>query len=312
MGSSVHKKCRLGNITLLSTHNSGCYNAQNTIGVKCQDRNIAEQLQGGVRVFDIRVRYQNGWAVMHHAENCPPIGDEVARQQYDHALYVMRDFLLAHPSEILLIRLQGSEINLTVEQRRYVLWKPGDVFRSLLFDEQFSADVTYGRLLDSGKRVLILVKDDLKQADGWWPSWALFDNNVNATWEETQSKWGPSEPEKLELVRTKTSREVDLRGGVLDATLIKSRIGWPVVTGVKPLSQCDFNVWTPNIGYFAEYHVNPMAARMVREWGADPVRRWGANIVNVDYFNLPGTGLMDAVIEANVQKMKQIVLQGLF
>jgi hypothetical protein len=309
MGTSVHRKCRLGNITLLSTHNSGCYNAQNTIGVKCQDRNIAEQLRGGVRAFDIRVRYQNGWAVMHHNENCPPIGDEVARQQYDHALHVMRDFLVAHPSEILLIRLQGSELNLTPEQRHYVLWKAGDVFGSLLFDGKFSADVTYGELLDSGKRVLLFVKDDLK-AGGWSPAWALFDNYINATWEDRQSKWGPSEPEKLELVRSKTAREVDLRGAVLDLALFRARIGWPV-DHVKPLSQCDFNVWTPNIGFFAEFHVNPMAASMVREWGCDPIKRWGVNIVNVDYFNLPNTDLMDAVIQANLNKGKQIVLEGL-
>jgi hypothetical protein len=55
-------------IAMPGTHNSGIFAWPNTIGVRNQDADIAAQLNGGIRVFDIRVMTLNGVYMMHHSE----------------------------------------------------------------------------------------------------------------------------------------------------------------------------------------------------------------------------------------------------
>src|SRR5688572_14181107 len=142
MSEHVSKKCPVGRIAMLGTHNSGAYSWQNTIIPKCQDKNILEQLFLGVRCFDIRVCVFNGWYEMHHNGHCPPVGDENERQQYEYAMNSIKTFLTSFgPEEIVLIFLSGYDGNkdfphlppaLTPDQKHYILWKMKDIFGDLL------------------------------------------------------------------------------------------------------------------------------------------------------------------------------------
>lgn len=303
MGDHVYRKRLLGNIPILATHNSGCYNGQNTIMVKCQERNILEQLMGGIRCFDIRVRVSNNWYVMHHNDNCPPIGNEIERQQYEAALYSMKAFLTMRipnctpENEFILIFLSGSDNgNLTAEQEYYVLWKTQDVFRELLFNEPLTPDITYEHLLESNQRVLLFTKSLNKlEANGSRPTWALDWNQfVQGTWVTEQSQFGsPLDSERLNIVEKNITDAVSKRADDLS----KSPNKWS--SDQKIFLSCDFNIWTTNVGGLAESQVNPMATRVIRKLSSDPILKNGTNLMSVDFFNLPNTDLMDSIIQAN-------------
>ncbi|PJZ64369.1 hypothetical protein CH371_18295 [Leptospira wolffii] len=303
MGDHVYRKSLLGNIPILGTHNSGIYNGQNTIMVKCQEKNILEQLLLGVRCFDIRVRVSNNWYVMHHNDNCPPIGNEIERQQYEAALESMKAFLTMRlpnctpENEFILIFLSGSDNgNLTPEQEYYVLWKVQDVFKGLLFNQTLTPNITYEDLLNSNQRVLLFTKSLNKlEANGSRPPWALDWNQfVQGTWVSEQSQFGsPFDSERLRIVEQNVTDAVSKRADDLS----KSPDKWP--DAQKMFLSCDFNIWTTNVGGLAESQVNPMATRVIRKLSSDPHLKNGTNIMSVDFFNLPNTDLMDSVIQAN-------------
>ncbi|TGK01309.1 hypothetical protein EHQ53_08610 [Leptospira langatensis] len=303
MGDHVYRKSLLGNIPILGTHNSGVYNGQNTIMVKCQEKNILEQLFLGIRCFDIRVRVSNNWYVMHHNDHCPPIGNEIERQQYEAALNSIKTFLtmkLPHYStenEIILIFLSGSDNgNLTPEQEYYVLQKVQDVFGELLFDKTLTPNITYEQLLESNQRVLLFTKSLNKlSANGGRPDWALDWNQfVQGTWVSEQSQFGdPLDSMRLAIVEKNVTDAVSKRAN----DLLNSPNAWPSTQ--KIFLSCDFNIWTTNVGGLAESQVNPMATRVIRKLSSDPILKSGTNIMSVDFFNLPNTDLMDSIIQAN-------------
>ncbi|MFD3519199.1 phosphatidylinositol-specific phospholipase C [Streptomyces sp. NPDC058653] len=111
-------------LTLPGTHNSGA-----RVGgayVACQGTSIAEQLNSGVRFLDIRCRaFENAFPI-HHAAYYQNLN-------FDDVLNACRDFLRAHPSETVLMRLKQeySTVNDAEFRRIFDTYLDGKGWRSL-------------------------------------------------------------------------------------------------------------------------------------------------------------------------------------
>ncbi|GAA3491728.1 phosphatidylinositol-specific phospholipase C [Streptomyces cremeus] len=87
----------LRTLTVPGTHDSGA-----RFGgpwVECQNTTVAEQLTSGIRFLDIRCRAFDGSFSIHH-------GAFYQRLNFDDVLTACRDFLAAHPSETVLMRVK--------------------------------------------------------------------------------------------------------------------------------------------------------------------------------------------------------------
>ncbi|MEL4506140.1 phosphatidylinositol-specific phospholipase C domain-containing protein [Luteococcus sp. H138] len=87
---------RLDCLTIPGTHNSGA--TRGGRWVACQSRPVREQLDAGVRYLDIRVRHHRGTFRIHHNQF-------FQRLTLDDVLEACQDFLLAHPTESVLLCL---------------------------------------------------------------------------------------------------------------------------------------------------------------------------------------------------------------
>ncbi|MFJ4920825.1 phosphatidylinositol-specific phospholipase C [Streptomyces sp. NPDC088725] len=87
----------LNQLTIPGTHDSGA-----TVGglyVACQETGIAEQLNSGIRFLDVRCRaFENAFPIHHEAF--------YQNLNFDDVLGACRDFLQAHPSETVLMRVK--------------------------------------------------------------------------------------------------------------------------------------------------------------------------------------------------------------
>ncbi|MFF9476785.1 phosphatidylinositol-specific phospholipase C [Streptomyces roseolus] len=87
----------LARLTIPGTHDSGA-----RFGgwwAQCQDTTIAQQLDSGVRFLDVRCRVTNGSFAIHH-------GAAYQNMMFGDVLIACRDFLAAHPSETVLMRVK--------------------------------------------------------------------------------------------------------------------------------------------------------------------------------------------------------------
>ncbi|KAK5991355.1 1-phosphatidylinositol phosphodiesterase-like protein [Cladobotryum mycophilum] len=95
------------NITSLSipgTHDTMTYNIGTEV-LQCQNWNLSQQLESGLRYFDIRARLRDDELQIYHA-------DGYTGFSYEHVILSMFDFLDANPSEAIVMRLkeEGSPI----------------------------------------------------------------------------------------------------------------------------------------------------------------------------------------------------------
>ncbi|MEU9855837.1 phosphatidylinositol-specific phospholipase C [Streptomyces sp. NPDC047974] len=87
----------LRRLTLPGTHDSGA-----RFGgpwSECQNTTIAQQLDSGVRFLDVRCRVTGGSFAIHH-------GASYQNMMFGDVLVACRDFLAAHPSETVLMRVK--------------------------------------------------------------------------------------------------------------------------------------------------------------------------------------------------------------
>ncbi|MCX5205391.1 phosphatidylinositol-specific phospholipase C [Streptomyces sp. NBC_00237] len=87
----------LRTLTVPGTHDSGA--RFGGLWVECQNTTIAQQLTSGIRFLDIRCRAFEGSFTIHH-------GAFYQRLNFDDVLTACRDFLTAHPSETVLMRVK--------------------------------------------------------------------------------------------------------------------------------------------------------------------------------------------------------------
>ncbi|MFF4168918.1 phosphatidylinositol-specific phospholipase C [Streptomyces sp. NPDC001744] len=87
----------LNRLTIPGTHDSGA-----RFGgpwSECQNTTIAQQLDSGVRFLDVRCRVTGGSFAIHH-------GSSYQNMMFGDVLIACRDFLAAHPSETVLMRVK--------------------------------------------------------------------------------------------------------------------------------------------------------------------------------------------------------------
>ncbi|MYV52690.1 phosphatidylinositol-specific phospholipase C [Streptomyces sp. SID3212] len=115
---------RLPSLTIPGTHNSGA--RVGGLYVACQTTSVAEQLASGVRFLDIRCRAFEGAFTIHHAAYYQNLN-------FDDILAPCRDFLRAHPSETILMRVKQeySEESNETFRRIFDTYLDGKGWRSL-------------------------------------------------------------------------------------------------------------------------------------------------------------------------------------
>ncbi|GGV15598.1 1-phosphatidylinositol phosphodiesterase [Streptomyces litmocidini] len=87
----------LRRLTIPGTHDSGArYGGPWS---ECQNTTIAQQLDSGVRFLDVRCRVTSGSFAIHH-------GASYQNMMFGDVLVACRDFLAAHPSETVLMRVK--------------------------------------------------------------------------------------------------------------------------------------------------------------------------------------------------------------
>lgn len=87
----------LSELAIPGTHNSGTYTINNAITAN-QVINFEEQLQYGIRMFDIRVRHTSDRFALHH-------GPVFLHLMFENFLDTLSEFLIKNPSETVLFRL---------------------------------------------------------------------------------------------------------------------------------------------------------------------------------------------------------------
>ncbi|MFJ6798304.1 phosphatidylinositol-specific phospholipase C [Streptomyces sp. NPDC091268] len=87
----------LQRMTIPGTHDSGA--RQGGLYVACQNTSIAEQLDSGIRFLDVRCRVTGGSFAIHH-------GSFYQNLMFGDVLSACWNFLAAHPSETVLMRLK--------------------------------------------------------------------------------------------------------------------------------------------------------------------------------------------------------------
>ncbi|MFJ8664180.1 phosphatidylinositol-specific phospholipase C [Streptomyces sp. NPDC093600] len=87
----------LQKLTLPGTHNSGA--RQGGLWVACQNTTIAQQLDSGIRFLDVRCRVTGDSLAIHH-------GAYYQNLMFGDVLVACRDFLAAHPTETVLMRVK--------------------------------------------------------------------------------------------------------------------------------------------------------------------------------------------------------------
>ncbi|MFF5422426.1 phosphatidylinositol-specific phospholipase C domain-containing protein, partial [Streptomyces misionensis] len=84
-------------LTIPGSHDSGArYGGPWT---ECQNTTIAEQLNSGIRFLDVRCRVTGGSFAIHH-------GASYQNMMFGDVLVACRDFLAAHPTETVLMRVK--------------------------------------------------------------------------------------------------------------------------------------------------------------------------------------------------------------
>ncbi|MEU7035011.1 phosphatidylinositol-specific phospholipase C [Streptomyces sp. NPDC046237] len=87
----------LQRLTIPGTHDSGA--RFGGLWSECQNTTLAQQLAYGIRFFDIRCRVTGGSFAIHH-------GPSYQNMMFGDVLIACRDFLAAHPSETVLMRVK--------------------------------------------------------------------------------------------------------------------------------------------------------------------------------------------------------------
>ena len=165
-------------MSIPGTHDTGAYSG--SWGIKTQDKTIEQQLNSGIRFFDIRLVHDNGVLKLCHAShtfNTTFVGD---------VLKTTVEFLKEHPSEtvIMTIKRDDDKDHDGGTKYRFALTKAleGDRALTPYMVKSFRSDFTLGNL--RGKMLII-------SRDGWimtpsgniprWPDNASFTSSIAST-----------------------------------------------------------------------------------------------------------------------------------
>jgi 1-phosphatidylinositol phosphodiesterase len=114
----------LARLTIPGTHNSGT--RFGGLWTECQNTTVADQLNSGIRFLDVRCRVTGDSFAIHH-------GASYQNLMFGDVLIACRDFLAAHPSETVLMRVKQeySQDSDATFRRIFDLYLDGKGWRSL-------------------------------------------------------------------------------------------------------------------------------------------------------------------------------------
>ena len=130
------------------TANVQTYSSDSLNWAKCQKLFIREQLEVGIRSFDLRMKYKDGKLIMLHGSNdgyvCHTEGpmSESTNMKFEEVMEYYKDYLEKHPSETIIVTFKndGGNYDQTVEEFRKVLDKynktdnNGNTINTLMYD----------------------------------------------------------------------------------------------------------------------------------------------------------------------------------
>ncbi|MFI1203938.1 phosphatidylinositol-specific phospholipase C [Streptomyces sp. NPDC020883] len=135
-------------LSIPGTHDSGA-----RIGgpwVECQNTSVAEQLASGIRFLDVRCRAVDGVFAIHH-------GAFYQQLMFGDVLNACRDFLRAHPSETVLMRVKQEYSEVSAEEFRGIF---GSYLDAKGYRPLFRLDPWLPRLGEARGRVVLLADSD--------------------------------------------------------------------------------------------------------------------------------------------------------
>lgn len=129
---------------------SGFHNLIGSICARCQDLSLAEQWSVGVRAFDLRPSTRDGYLQINH-------GTVSTNLRFADALLLLRDSLIANPSEFAVVHMrhevEGDKVDGTYEQLLLEVLQSDSLCG---YFSDFRRDLTVGEL--RGK-ILLLSRD---------------------------------------------------------------------------------------------------------------------------------------------------------
>ncbi len=97
--SRISEKTLISSLNIPGTHNSGALRESFPGTAKCQTLSLGQQLEGGVRFFDIRCRHQSNRFAIYHG----PVSQKLT---FDAVLETTRAFLKKNPSEFVILSIK--------------------------------------------------------------------------------------------------------------------------------------------------------------------------------------------------------------
>jgi 1-phosphatidylinositol phosphodiesterase len=207
--SAIDQATSIRNMSIPGTHESAArYEGEGFS--KCQNLNLTQQLERGIRFLDIRCKYVSSdgkvFFPVHHAGNYQRINLVEYAAGGDGASVEAQciDFLNKHPSETILLNLQQE---VTDDGPPF-----GAKFMEVINRDYWHLGTAIPSLGDVRRRIVLIRANDPASPDGGWslPSgqpiglqWTGFKHNgrTNTAPFETQNKWeGTNGTEKGQLV----------------------------------------------------------------------------------------------------------------
>ncbi|MCP9205823.1 phosphatidylinositol-specific phospholipase C [Streptomyces cucumeris] len=141
--SAVPDATPVQRLTLPGTHDSGARHGGPW--TECQNTGIIDQLTSGIRFLDIRCRAFDNAFPIHH-------GAFYQHLNFDDVLIACRDFLSAHPTETVLMRVKQEYSEESAEEFRRIF----DTYLDKGWRSLFRLDTTLPTLGESRGRVVLL------------------------------------------------------------------------------------------------------------------------------------------------------------
>ncbi len=262
-------------VLLPGTHASGCFSALNTIGVRTQDKTIGEQLNGGIRCFDIRVTKRGGVYLMHHDGNYPA-GESQALLP---ALEEMASFAKEHDHEIFIVRLEtGYGSNIGESEYEALREKVLEKLASYLVSWNANSSFTLSSIQSTGRSIILISKIGAQKGKEnlfWSAGSSIFVD----TWEEFQSECKPTPTEKLEW--------------------LKPHVEKALKSPPERFLYASCMIWTVNLLDAAKEWTNPALSSWLGQWSVNPDLRAGMNIFVVDFFDVWDSQVVSTIVALN-------------
>ena len=112
--ADVIDEAKISWLTIPGTHDTATFNVDASLSViekggTCQSMNIEQQLDAGIRAFDLRYKWENGKFYLYHGEDsyaCKCKDSNGTHLDLAAVLQKCRAFLDAHPSEFIIVNIQ--------------------------------------------------------------------------------------------------------------------------------------------------------------------------------------------------------------